>query len=62
MEYGWVLIEVLERFYFGVFKDYVKDVVFREILFVRKYFLSVNELVYVLYVNFFFLCLFVNDS
>lgn len=62
MEHGWVLIEALERFYFGAFKDYVKDVAPRETLPVRKHFLSANELVYVSYVNFLFSCLFVNDS
>lgn len=62
MEYGWVLIEALDWFYFGAFKDYVKDVAPRETLPVRKHFLSANELVHVSYVNFLFSSLFVNDS
>ena len=33
-----MLIEALERFYFGAFKDYVKDVAPRETLPVRKHF------------------------
>lgn len=57
-----MLIEALDWFYFGAFKDYVKDVAPRETLPVRKHFLIANELVHVSYVNFLFSSLFVNDS